>query len=286
MNKSLDFKNVGRRMLLIISVLVSAFSSYLFALSLLLFIFHMDDKKFLYIFLGLLVLTTVFWGLTFLVAGMDKNKSKEKKIKEIKDLVSKMPLVLASTVITSFYVLIYFFFFSFLTVGKEGGYGSAAGQILIWVFIAIALVIFSIVMYRVFKTEKQDISLTLYSQFNVLKWSSLIALILGIWATYYYYHDANSVKWGVMFLWDLLLFVIYKFFNRLSDKAQKTITDTSYNRIVHEQKKSILNEEIISKNTATPQVISVADEIIKLKKLMDEGVITAEDFETQKKKLL
>jgi len=233
-----------------------------------------------------LVLTTVFWGLTFLVAGMDKNKSKEKKIKEIKDLVSKMPLVLASTVITSFYVLIYFFFFSFLTVGKEGGYGSAAGQILIWVFIAIALVIFSIVMYRVFKTEKQDISLTLYSQFNVLKWSSLIALILGIWATYYYYHDANSVKWGVMFLWDLLLFVIYKFFNRLSDKAQKTITDTSYNRIVHEQKKSILNEEIISKNTATPQVISVADEIIKLKKLMDEGVITAEDFETQKKKLL
>ena len=286
MKKSIDYNTVGKRMLLILSVLVSSFSSYLFALSLLLFVFNMDDKKYLYIFLGLLLLTAVFWGLTFLVAGMDKNKTKAEKQKEFKNLVAKMPLILASTVITSFYVLIYFFFFSFLTVGKEGGYGSTAGQILIWVFIAIALVIFSIVMYRVFKTDKQDITLTLYSQFNVLKWSSLIALILGVWATYYYFHDGNFVSWGSMFLWDLLLFGIYKFFDKLANKAQKTITDTSYNRIVHEQKKNILNDELTPKNTSTPQVASVADEIIKLKKLMDDGVITAEEFDVQKKKLL
>ena len=34
------------------------------------------------------------------------------------------------------------------------------------------------------------------------------------------------------------------------------------------------------------QNISVADELIKLKKLMDEGVITNEEFQSQKKKLL
>ena len=141
-------------------------------------------------------------------------------------------------------------------------------------------------MYRVFKTDKQDISLTLYSQFNVLKWSSLIALILGIWATFYYFHDENFVSWGAMLLWDLLLFVIYKFFNKLSNKAQKTITDTSYNRIIHEKKKIILNDELLPINNATSQIASVADEIIKLKKLMDEGLITSEEFETQKKKLI
>ena len=31
---------------------------------------------------------------------------------------------------------------------------------------------------------------------------------------------------------------------------------------------------------------SVADEILKFKKLMDEGIITAEEFQTQKQKLL
>ena len=34
------------------------------------------------------------------------------------------------------------------------------------------------------------------------------------------------------------------------------------------------------------QNVSVADEILKLKNLMESGVITAEEFEAQKKKLL
>lgn len=40
-----------------------------------------------------------------------------------------------------------------------------------------------------------------------------------------------------------------------------------------------------NKATTSP-AISVADELAKLKKLMDEGVITKEEFEAQKKKLL
>ena len=39
-------------------------------------------------------------------------------------------------------------------------------------------------------------------------------------------------------------------------------------------------------NNAAAPAFSVADELLKLKKLMDEGIITKEEFEAQKKKLL
>ncbi|MDR0659971.1 MAG: SHOCT domain-containing protein [Prevotellaceae bacterium] len=38
--------------------------------------------------------------------------------------------------------------------------------------------------------------------------------------------------------------------------------------------------------TSTAPAFSVADELLKLKKLLDEGIITKEEFEAQKKKLL
>jgi hypothetical protein len=50
--------------------------------------------------------------------------------------------------------------------------------------------------------------------------------------------------------------------------------------------------EIVSKdpnfkiNTGNPPCFSVADELKKLKELLDQGVITQEEFDTQKKKLL
>ena len=48
-------------------------------------------------------------------------------------------------------------------------------------------------------------------------------------------------------------------------------------------------EEYKPKKAEAPQqtpVISIADEILKLKKLLDDGVLTKEEFETQKKKIL
>jgi len=238
-------------------------------------------------FLGTLLLTAIFWGSTFYLANLDKNKTKEQKIQELKDLLTKMPLILASSVITSFYVLIYFFFFGFLTVSKygEGGWGGDAGQALIWVFLLIAMGIFGTVMYRVFKTEKQDITLTLYNQFTVLKWSSLIALILGIWSTYYFYHNEGVGGWAAMFVWDFILYVVYKFFDRLSNKAQDSITDSNLNKIIHEKKKKISNKEPIT-NMVNNNNISVADELKKFKDLLDQGVITQEEFDNQKQKLI
>jgi hypothetical protein len=238
-------------------------------------------------FLGTLMLTALFWGSTFYLANLDKNKTKEQKIQELKDLLTKMPLILASSVITSFYVLIYFFFFGFLTVSKygKGGWGGDAGQALIWVFLLIAMGIFGTVMYRVFKTEKQDITLTLYNQFTVLKWSSLIALIFGIWSTYYFYHNEGAGGWAAMFVWDFILYVVYKFFDRLSNKAQDSITDSNLNRIIHEKKKNMLNKET-NTNPVNIGNSSIADELKKFKELLDQGAITQEEFDNQKKKLI
>jgi len=45
--------------------------------------------------------------------------------------------------------------------------------------------------------------------------------------------------------------------------------------------------EFIAKSaTAAPAKLSVADEIMKFKKMMDDGIITKEEFEAKKKKLL
>lgn len=283
----MNIKSVALKSIFIVMVLLSCFISFVFAISLFIFIFNPDDKSFLYMFLGTLLLTALFWGSTFYLANLDKNKTKEQKMQELKDLLTKMPLILASSVITSFYVLIYFFFFGFLTVSKygKGGWGGDAGQALIWVFLLIAMGIFGTVMYRVFKTEKQDITLTLYNQFTVLKWSSLIALIFGIWSTYYFYHNEGAGGWAAMFVWDFILYVVYKFFDRLSNKAQDSITDSNLNRIIHEKKKNMLNKET-NTNPVNIGNSSIADELKKFKELLDQGAITQEEFDNQKKKLI
>lgn len=46
------------------------------------------------------------------------------------------------------------------------------------------------------------------------------------------------------------------------------------------------NNKIISKKTPAIDKISIADEIIKLKDLKDKGILTEEEFDSQKTKLL
>lgn len=281
----MNVKSVALKSLFVVFALLSGFVSFIFVISLFVFIFNPSEKSYLYLFLGTLVLTVLFWGITFFIANIDKNKTKEQKIQELKDIATKMPLILASSLITSFYVLIYFFFFSFLTVSKygKGGWGGEAGQYLIFVFFLIAMSIFGIVMYRVFKTEKQNITLTLYNQFTVLKWSSLIALFFGIWSTFYFYHNKGAGGWFAMIIWDIVLYVVYKLFDKLSNKVQNNIIDNNLNRIIHEKKNKIINQNTY---IASSSNISVADELKKFKELLDQGVITQEEFDNQKQKLI
>ena len=292
----MQIKSIAIKGAFLMLALLSCLFSLACAGSLIVLIFNFDDKNILYSFLGTLVLTVFSWAFTFFVANLDKNKTKKEKIEELKTLFVKLPLILASSVITSFYVLIYFFFFAFITVSKygDGGWGADVGTtLLLVVFTLIGISIFGIVMYKVFKTDKQDMTLTLYNQFTVLKWSSLIALFFGIWSTYYFYHDQGGGGYVAMFIWDLILYGIYKLFSRLSNRAQESITDSNVNRILHEKKKEVLKRKEDGEKTdnhqeqnTTTNTIGIADEIQKLKQLLDDKVITEIECETQKNKLL
>ena len=61
-----------------------------------------------------------------------------------------------------------------------------------------------------------------------------------------------------------------------SDKADKVI------EVLEEVKR--LSKE--TKDTSTPQQVSSADEILKFKSLLDNGIITQEEFDAKKKQLL
>jgi Short C-terminal domain len=54
--------------------------------------------------------------------------------------------------------------------------------------------------------------------------------------------------------------------------------------VLPEQFKKAKND--VPKQVIVSQQISIADELIKLKKLLDDGVLTKEEFESQKKKVL
>lgn len=287
----MNAKNFALKSLFLVLVLISTVISLITSLALIAFVLNPGQKETLQLFLGSLILSALFWGSTFYISTLDKEKTKAEKWQEIKDIIIKMPLILASSAITSVYVLIYFFFFAFMTVSSydKGGLGGDAGfPTLMIVFLFLGVGIFGVVMYNVFKTEKSDITLTLYNQFSVLKWSSLIALPFGLWASYYFYHTEGGAAWVAMFIWGLIFYGIYKVFSKLTDKVQEQITNANVNRIIHEKKKSILNKNQTPQfaTQQTTNVSSVADEIKKFKDLLDQGVITQEEFEKQKQKLI
>jgi hypothetical protein len=286
----MEIKKVLHKSLLILSVILASIFSIVFAFSLIAFVLNINDKGMLQFFVVSSLICALLWGSTFFIASVDKSKSKEERIQIIKDLIAKMPLILLSSVITSVYTLIYFFFFGFLTVSDygDGGWGGDAANALIFVFLGIAILIISIVMYKVFKTDKQDISLTIFNQFMVLKWSSLIALPFGIWSAYYFYHEQGTEGWFAMILWSLLLYGVYVIMKKISKKVHNSITDSNLNRIIHEKKKKMVagNEEkqqITEKNKSN---LTVADELKKLQELLTDGVLTQNEFDTQKKRLL
>ena len=200
-----------------------------------------------------------------------------------------------STFITGIYIMIIFFFLAFMTVSKYDGGGMAGDSdiaILLGIVIALGIIIISLVMYNVMKTDKQDISLTIYNQFSILKWTSLIVLPFGVWASYYFYNTEGTAAWIAMGIWALIFYGFYRIFNRIAEKVQNHITDANVNRIIHEKRKKVLqqkkedktvnNEVASSSNIST----SLSDELQKLKNLLDANVLTEEEYKVQKERLL
>ena len=78
------------------------------------------------------------------------------------------------------------------------------------------------------------------------------------------------------------------------DDPFKTVLNIPYNAKLEVKLRSILadNTNQSTQNAETPQIeqfsssVSIADELIKLKELLDAGVLTEEEFAAQKQKLL
>lgn len=269
---------------------LAALSSLALSFGIIAFLFNLDDKGLLQSVLILLLVTVSFWAITFGLSILGE-QDKEVRKKEFINLIHKLPLILLSTFITGIYIMIMFFFLAFMTVSKYDGGGLAGDSdmaILLSVVIAMGVIIISLVMYKVMKTDKQDITLTIYNQFSILKWTSLIVLPFGIWASYYFYHTEGTAAWVAMGIWALIFYGFYRLFNRIAEKVQTHITDANVNRIIHEKKKKVINEQKeVSVNTTNISTNnSLADELQKLKNLLDTNVLTEEEYKVQKERLL
>lgn len=85
----------------------------------------------------------------------------------------------------------------------------------------------------------------------------------------------------------LIFYGFYRLFNRISEKIQDHITDANLNRIIHEKKKSIINQNEVSEGSYVEEAKkSVSDELLKLKELLDAKILTEDEFISQKKKIL
>ncbi len=273
---------------------LSAISSLGLSFGIIVFLFNISNKELLYKLLFLLLLTVAFWAITFGLSILGKQDKAVRK-KEFVNLIYKLPLILLSTVITGVYVFIIFFFLSFMTVSNyaNGGLaGDADFEILLGVVVAMGVIIISLVMYKLMNTDRQDITLTIYNQFSILKWTSLIVLPFGVWASYYFYNSEGSAAWIAMGIWALIFYAFYRLFNRIAEKVQNHITDANLNRIIHEKKKKVLKDQEEDRINASEVEISsnkstsVVDELLKLKNLLDSNALTEEEYKVQKQRLL
>ena len=281
----MDGKQLAKKSLLIVLVLLSVIFSLVTVFSFFAFVFHLSEKWLLQFFVFSVLFSTILWGGVFFIAKSNKLKKKELQKKELQEIIVKLPMIMASMVVTSFYVFIYFMFFASMTVSKYGQGGLGGDNSLLTlniVFFLIAVIIFGLVMYNLFKTETQDLKMTLYNQFMILKWSSLIALPFACWASYYFYSSEGISAWIAMFIWILIFYGVYKLFAKLSDKVHDSITDSNVAKILHEKRKKSETEVV----PISISNISVASELKQLKELLDQNVITQDEFDTQKRKLM
>jgi hypothetical protein len=94
----------------------------------------------------------------------------------------------------------------------------------------------------------------------------ILWIIIALIIPYFLAADDREIGFGLAFLACLLLSPVIGLIIILLSKEKKPEVKTFYR--------------------PTPQPISQADELTKFKKLLDEGTITQEEFDTQKRKIL
>jgi len=210
------------------------------------FIIHPLNSNHLISSLLLLVISTLLWFYIYYLKVRNTELTKLERQKALETMFRKLPLILLSITITGVFSALYFFFFAFLTVSSYGKGGMGAKvtmEILFTLTFIMVFIISYFVIKPVLETEESDTSLTVYNLFSKLKWTALIVLPFGIWASYYFYHDQGFSAFIAMIFWDLVFIGIYKGCSAIAKKVQAEITEASVNRILHEKKKKMIQNK-------------------------------------------
>jgi hypothetical protein len=205
------------------------------------FIFSPFDTLNIYCLFGFLALAAILIGVVYYLKLDLKSLSREDQQQSYQAFLTKIPLLILTFVLTLVFAVLYFFFFAFIAVSSYGNGGVGANAsfftLILLTFIG-WLVIAGFSFQKVLNTDSRDISLTIYNQFSILKWTALCVLPIGIWSCHYFYHYQGAAAFIAMIFWDLVLIGVYKGCSLLASKVHNHITDANVNRILHEKKKA------------------------------------------------
>jgi len=206
-------------------------------------IFNVYDMYTMYGALGFLGISAILICITYYLNIELKKVDPVERKQTYQEVLSKIPLLLLTFVLTIVFALLYFFFFAFIAVSSygKGGVGANASMVLLLTVTFIGwLIVAGFSFQKVLQMDTKDISLTIYNQFSILKWTALCVLPIGIWSCHYFYHDQGAAAFFAMIFWDLVLIGVYKGCSLLASKVQNHITDANVNRILHEKKKALI----------------------------------------------
>lgn len=209
-------------------------------------IFNLFDIYTLYAALSFLGISVLLLGVTYYLK-IDVKKQEDFDRKFIhQEFIVKIPLLILTFVLTIAFAVLYFFFFAFIAVSSygKGGVGANASIVLLLTLTFIGwLIVAGFSFQKVLNTDSRDISLTIYNQFSILKWTALCVLPIGIGSCHYFYHDQGGTAFVTAIFWDLVLIGVYKGCSLLASKVQNHITEANVNRILHEKKKALVERD-------------------------------------------
>ncbi len=224
---------------------ISVIFSIIMFFSFFAFLFRPEQKIFLYLLLFLFIINLILYGLIVFLVFYGKNQNRDEKIRTLKDIGKKMVFSLINLVATILYSFVYFMFFLIITVSSagKGGLGGDA-SFAVWgiIFVSISIIIYAVSLLLILKTHPHNITHCIYIEFMVLKWSSLVIFVFGLWATWYFYHSTGWTGFIGMAVWDLIFFAFYKALSNLSKKVLRQIKNWDSHIIQHIQKTELLKK--------------------------------------------
>ncbi|MDA7578790.1 SHOCT domain-containing protein [Flavobacteriales bacterium] len=116
-----------------------------------------------------------------------------------------------------------------------------------------------------------------------LRFGGISFILYGI---YYEIFESQSGEWEMIVFWIVLLLMLYGMVTWLIASDDDSQNSYYIKEIKEKLGHSTKKDEVINEEKPSKANESVADELIKLNELKEKGLLTEEEFNEQKKKLL